>query len=197
MSSKEIRGAAIELIEAATHRRREEMIIKLGREFYDLSAAHNRAKLDSFVDLRSPVNGGEQDTNGETSTNSNKASANSNEEEEKETATPPSSVDQQTADDTSVTWELLDPETGSKCPDMKERDGEKARVVQLFPCGWPIVWPIVLAVVWPLVWPIATPMALPFDCPLPTARELQGRPLSRYVECSVENAVERRAEAVI
>lgn len=121
MSSKEIRGAAIKLIEAATHRRREEMIIKLGREFYDLSAAHNRAKLDSFVDLRSPVNGGEQDTNGE-------ASPNSSEEEEKETATPPSSVDQQTADDTSVTWELLDPETGSKCPDMKERDGEKARV---------------------------------------------------------------------
>ncbi|KAF3800725.1 hypothetical protein GCG54_00006984 [Colletotrichum gloeosporioides] len=107
--SKEIRAAAIEAIKAVTQRRREEMVAKVGRQLYALSAAQNRAKLNSSVASSNPVPGGEQDANDE-------AFANSNEEERKgkgkETATTPSSTDQQTTDDTSVTWESSDPETG-------------------------------------------------------------------------------------
>ncbi|KAF4919640.1 hypothetical protein CGCVW01_v007691 [Colletotrichum viniferum] len=122
MFSKEIRAAAIEAIKAANQRRREEMVAKVGRQLYALSAAQNRAKSNSPVASSNPVHGGEQGANYD-------ASANSKEKKKrKETVTSPSSTDQQTTDDASVTGELLDPETDSMCPCMGKRERERVCV---------------------------------------------------------------------
>ncbi|KAF5521947.1 hypothetical protein CGCA056_v007610 [Colletotrichum aenigma] len=123
MFSKEIRAAAIEAIKAANQRRREEMAAKVGRQLYALSADKNRATLNSSVASSNPVHGGEQDANHEASANSKKEK-----EKGKETVTPPSSSDQQTTDDASVTGELLDPETDSMCPCMGKRERERVCV---------------------------------------------------------------------
>ncbi|CAI0643997.1 unnamed protein product [Colletotrichum noveboracense] len=109
MFSKEIRAAAIEAIKAANQRRREDMVAKVGRQLYALSAAQNKAKLNSPVASSNPVHGGEQDANYDASANSKKEK-----KKGKETVTSPSSTDQQTTDDASVTGELLDPETDKR-----------------------------------------------------------------------------------
>ncbi|KAF0320932.1 hypothetical protein GQ607_011834 [Colletotrichum asianum] len=106
MFSKEIRAVAIKAIKAANQRRREEMVAKVGRQLYALSAAQNRAKLNSSVASLDSVHGGEQDANHEASANSKKKKGKG-----KETVIPPSFTDQQTTDDASVTRELLNPET--------------------------------------------------------------------------------------
>ncbi|KAF4812135.1 hypothetical protein CGCSCA5_v009416 [Colletotrichum siamense] len=120
MFSKEIRAAAIEAIKAAAQRRREEMVAKVGRQLYALSAAQNREKLDSSAASLNSVHGGEQDANYDASANSKKEK-----KKRKETVTSPSSTDQQTTDDASVTGDLLDPGTDSMCPCMGR---EKERV---------------------------------------------------------------------
>lgn len=123
MFSKEIRAAAIEAIKAAAQRRREEMVAKVGRQLYALSAAQNKAKLNSSVAPSNPAHGGEQDANYDASANSKKEK-----KKGKETVTSPSSADQQTTDDASVTGELLDPETDGMCPCMGKRERERVCV---------------------------------------------------------------------
>ncbi|KAF4845043.1 hypothetical protein CGCSCA4_v007146 [Colletotrichum siamense] len=123
MFSKEIRATAIEAIKAAAQRRREEMVAKVGRQLYSLSAAQNRANLNSSVASSNAVHGGEQDANYGASANSKKEK-----KKRKGTVTSPSSTDQQTTDDASVTGELLDPETDSMCPCMGKRERERVCV---------------------------------------------------------------------
>ncbi|KAJ0385710.1 hypothetical protein COL922a_005858 [Colletotrichum nupharicola] len=132
MFSKEIRAATIEAIKAANQRRREDMVAQVGRQLCALSAAQNKAKLNSPVASSNPVHGGEQDANYDASANSKKEK-----KKGKETVTSPSSTDQQTTDDASVTGELLDPETDRLHRAMvngllhKRRECEQQRAAQI------------------------------------------------------------------